>query len=80
MTGLWVFYEYQDDSIVQEKVKNAQLPFIDGRYKFNRSYAEKSLVKAIELCLKHDPDERASIFQVVKFLRNAVAHNVELLS
>lgn len=80
LTGLWVFYEYQDDSIVQEKVKNAQLPFIDGRYKFNRSYAEKSLVKAIELCLKHDPDERASIFQVVKFLRNAVAHNVELLS
>jgi hypothetical protein len=65
---------------VQEKVKNAQLPFIDRRYKFNRSYAEKSLVKAIEMCLKHDPDERASIFKVVKFLRNAVAKNAELLS
>ena len=80
MTGLWVFYEYQDDNVVQEKVKNAELPFIDERYKFNRSYAEKSLVKAMELCWKHDPDERASIFQVVKFLRTAVAKHAKLLA
>ncbi len=56
------------------------LPFIDDRYRYNRSFAESSLVKAIELCLKHDPDERASIFEVVKFLRTAVEKNAALLA
>ncbi len=79
LTGLWVYYENKDDVVVQEKVKSAMLPFIDERYKYNRSYAERSLVQAIELCLKHDPDERVSIFQLVEFLRNAVALSAELI-
>lgn len=79
LTGLWVYYENKDDAVVQEKVKSAVLPFIDERYKYNRTYAERSLVQAIELCLKHDPDERVSIFQLVQFLRNAVALNAELI-
>ncbi len=65
---------------MQKKVKNAVLPFIDDRYRYNRSFAESSLVKAIELCWKHDPDERASIFEVVKFLRTAVAKHAKLLA
>ncbi len=79
LTGLWVYYEDKDDGVVQEKVKSSIPPFIDERYKYNRTFAERSLVKAIELCLKHDPDERVSVFQLVEFLRNAVAINAEVI-
>jgi len=79
LTGLWVYYEDRDDGVVQEKVKSDIPPFIDKRYKYNRTFAERSLVEAIELCLKHDPDERVSIFQLVEFLRNAVAINAQVI-
>lgn len=71
LTGLWIFYENKDDQAVQSKVINEELPFIDNRYS-HRSFAEATLIKAMKMCWKHDPDERSDIFEIVKFLRRAV--------
>jgi serine/threonine protein kinase len=74
LTGLWNFYEYEDDAVVQKKVMAGEMPFIDPRYS-ERSYAEKSLVHAIERALVKEPDDRASVFELVDFLQHAVSEN-----
>jgi serine/threonine protein kinase len=68
LTGLWVFYENEDDAIVQEKVLTGKRPMIDIRYR-NRSLEEKILVEVIEGCWQPDPKKRLDIFQVVRRLR-----------
>jgi len=52
-------------------VINEELPFIDNRYS-QRSFAEATLIKAMKMCWRHDPDDRSDIFEIVKFLRHAV--------
>mmetsp|Transcript_49182 Transcript_49182/g.49530 ORF Transcript_49182/g.49530 Transcript_49182/m.49530 type:complete len:96 (+) Transcript_49182:52-339(+) len=81
LTGLWVFYENEDDEVVHDKLlsKN-ELPYIDPRYTTSRSYAEAQLVKVMLRCLVKDPDERADAFEVVDMLRYAVAENDRLNS
>lgn len=75
LTGLWVFYENDDDKVVQEKVtKGHQRAFIDDRYR-NHSYGEGKLVELMEQCWKEDPSERVDIFEAVRFLREAVEEN-----
>ncbi|KAI2488633.1 protein kinase [Fragilaria crotonensis] len=39
MTGLWPFYENEDDGFVQKEIVNGKTGFIDKRYR-SRSYAE----------------------------------------
>ena len=77
LTGLWVFYENTDDTVVQRYVKRGKLPYIDPRYR-TRSLAERELVKVMEQCWINDPDERISIFQVVEALREAKIQNDKL--
>jgi len=77
LTGLWVFYDTEDDHVVQNKVKNHETAFIDSRYK-SRSYAEKNLVEVIKICWVPNTRERASIFQIVEYLKNAVKKNAKL--
>lgn len=76
LTGLWTFYEDEDDSVVQSKVINGKRAYVDPRYKTN-SYGEMALVEIMERCWVHDPKDRADIFEVVKFLRKA-AKNYDL--
>ena len=77
LTGLWVFYENTDDTVVQRFVKRGEFPYIDPRY-LTRSLAERELVKVMEQCWINDPDERISVFEVVKFLREAKIQNDNL--
>lgn len=74
LTGLWVFYENDDDKAVQEKVTKGQRAFIDERYR-NRSHGEGKLVELMERCWNEEPSERVDIFEAVRFLREAIKEN-----
>jgi len=74
LTGLWNFYENQDDQVVQKRTMGGEKPFIDPRYR-TRTIGEAELVNVIERCFVTKPDKRASIFEIVKMLRAAVAKN-----
>ncbi|KAL3762560.1 hypothetical protein ACHAW5_007805 [Stephanodiscus triporus] len=76
MTGLWNWYDEEDDDVIQKKLIDGKLPFVDPRYK-NRSFAEKKLVELMEKCWIYNPDERISSFEAVEFLRDAVKDNKE---
>jgi serine/threonine protein kinase len=70
--GLWVFYENEDDSVVQDKILSREKPFIDPQYYSTKSYSEQQLVEIIEACWTFDPSQRIDIFEVVSRLRHAV--------
>lgn len=74
ITGLWNFYDTDDDEVVQKKLIGGKLPYVDPRYK-ERSFGEKKLVELMEKCWVYDPDERISIFGAVDFLRKAIKEN-----
>lgn len=67
LTGLWPFYEYEDDVPMHLKVANGETSFIDPRYK-TRSSIEGNLVKVLEKCWEFNVDDRVDIFEVVAFL------------
>ena len=71
LTGLWVFYENEDDGFVQNQLIDGKTPFIDDRYR-TRSYAEGQMVELMEMCWRYKPEDRPEIFEVVRFLRNAL--------
>ena len=51
--------------------------YIDKRYR-TRSFAEGKLVEIMERCWEQKPSDRADIFEVVRFLRDAVLENKRL--
>mmetsp|Transcript_32250 Transcript_32250/g.94946 ORF Transcript_32250/g.94946 Transcript_32250/m.94946 type:complete len:622 (-) Transcript_32250:116-1981(-) len=73
LTGLWPHY-FDNSEAAQLKVMKGKMPYIDKRWKDN-SFAEGQLVRAIEMCLHLDPDDRSDIFAIVNFLRDAVDEN-----
>lgn len=77
LTGLWDFYDVNDDGKVQKVLIEGSLPYVDPRYK-ERSFAERKLVELMEQCWKYDPAERINIFDAVAFLRKAMKENNEL--
>lgn len=70
MTGLWPFYENEDDGVVQKKVVNGNSAFIDERYR-TYSFGDGKLVELIEKCWAYKPEDRPTIYEVVEFLREA---------
>jgi len=71
LTGLWVFYDEDSDDKVQKRLRKGEKPHIDPRYK-ERSLGEAKLAEIIDQCHSFKPENRPSIFQVVKFLRDAL--------
>ena len=71
LTGLWVFYDTDSDRTIQKRVKEGEKAYIDPRYK-ERSLAEAKIAEIIDQCHEYNPDDRPSIFEVVKFLREAL--------
>lgn len=77
LTGLWPFYDETDSGKkAKDRLKLGEKPFIDARYR-HRSYSEGLLVELIEKCWAYKPDERPSIFDIIKILRPA-ADRVEI--
>jgi hypothetical protein len=68
LTGLWIFYDIDDDDVAVKKIVNGTRPFVDPRWK-KRSYAESKMVEVMEQCWIHNATERIDIFEVVKQLR-----------
>jgi serine/threonine protein kinase len=84
LTGLWPFYDYQSDRHhvqqshrIQRQLLKGERAYIDPRY-LSRSYAENKLVEVMEKTWEFSPNDRISIFQVVKALRKAVKDNKTL--
>lgn len=71
LTGLQVFYDEQDTSKVQNRVKKGDKPYIDRRFK-KKSIADAKLVEIIARCHEFDPADRPSIFEIVAFLTEAL--------
>ena len=71
ITGLWNFYDTEDDEVVHEKLIGGDLAFVDPRWK-EQSYEEGKLVELLPKCWAYDPNERISIFDAVKYLRQAI--------
>ena len=68
LTGLWVFYDVDDDGEVHKKLIDGTRAYIDPRWK-ERSYIEVKLMELTEKCWIEDVDERIDIFGAVKELR-----------
>lgn len=71
LTGLWVYYENEDDGVVQKLVINGTQAFVDKRFR-TRSFIEGELVKLMERCWTYIPEKRPSIFEAVDFLKKTV--------
>lgn len=74
LTGLWMFYDMDDDEGAVQKRIDGEMPYIDERYR-TRSFPEAKLVEIMERCWVYDPKERADIFEVVDFLKHAIQEN-----
>lgn len=73
LTGLWPFHDHDDYDVVQEKIlTQRELPFVDDRYR-QRSYIEMKLVELMEQAWAYRPEDRPSIFYMVKFLNDVKA-------
>ena len=71
LTGLEPFYAVDDDGVVQDGMIGGETPFIDERYR-TRSYEEGRICELLDGLFKFDPSERTTIFEAVRFLREAV--------
>lgn len=76
-SGLWGFYDIDDDESTQEALIDGKLPYIDPRWK-QRSYVERRLVELMEKCWAYNPDDRVDIFYAVEFLRETISENDRL--
>ncbi len=68
LTGLWVFYDIDDDHVPREMVYNGTKPYVDPRWK-EQGFLTSKLVEVMEECWTYNATERISIFNVVKKLR-----------
>jgi serine/threonine protein kinase len=71
LTGLWVFYDSNDERDTQKRVKSGEKPWIDPRY-HNGDLAEAKLAEIIPRCFEHSPEQRPSVFDLVGWLREAI--------
>ena len=71
LTGLWPFYENEDDTIVHGKVMAGERPYVD-HFRYNSSsssWEERRLVEVMLRGWEHDPNSRIDIFEAVRLLR-----------
>ena len=69
LTGMWVFYDIvNDDDVPVSLVLNGTRPFVDPRWR-THGFIESKLVEVMEQCWTYNADERISIFEVVRQLR-----------
>ena len=68
LTGLWPFYENQDDAVVHGKVTAGERPLVDPSYQ-NHTIEERELVNIMLRGWEQDPRDRIDIFEAVRLLR-----------
>lgn len=70
LTGLWNFYDNDNDDEVQKLVVAGERARVDPRWKTERSSIESKLVEVMEQCWEQDPTKRIDIFTVIELLRD----------
>jgi len=68
LTGLYPFYDLEDDEIRKTKLKDGETAYIDPRWK-TKSFEEGKIVEVIEKMYVYTPDSRPGVFEVVSFLK-----------
>jgi len=72
LTGLWPFYEDDDDmKSAKKRIKQGIRSFIDSRYK-TRSFEESKLVEIIESCWMYQAEDRPSMQEIITKLEDAL--------
>jgi serine/threonine protein kinase len=68
LTGLFPYYTEWDASAVEKIIASGEPPYWDPRWR-HKSYIEGRMVEIMEKCFANNPEDRASIFDVVLHLR-----------
>jgi serine/threonine protein kinase len=76
LTGLWIFYDNENDQEVQKMVIDGKRAYIHPQWNL-RSYIEGELVEVMKKCWEHDPKKRIDIFTVVRLLREILNKSKE---
>ena len=74
LTGQWIWEDYDKEDYTESIAKGITYPIPPV---YNNQPALGYLVRAIEMCWTFDLDERPTIFEVVRFLEDAVARSKE---
>jgi hypothetical protein len=69
LTGLLPF---NTERKAQKVVPKGILPKIPREKRYSKSFVDQTMIKAIEMCMKADPKERATARQVADFLQGAL--------
>ena len=78
LTGLLVYYDYNDDHEMQDLIKHGKTSYIDERYR-TRNFGDAFLTRLIEICWFYRPEDRPTIFDVIELLQQAIKLNDSLL-
>ena len=73
LTGASVWEGYSISESVRNIVEGEQMP-IDAI--FYKTFTSEVLAQAISLCWTYDAEERPTIFEIVKFLEQAIESNI----
>ena len=76
LTGLWIFYDNDNDEEVQQMLIDGERAFIHPQWNL-RSYIEGELVDIMKKCWEHDRKKRIDIFTVVRLLREVLKKSNE---
>ena len=71
LTGLWPFYDTRNQSEFDVKIGRGDKPYIHPKFK-TRSKIEGMLVELLGRCWEHNPDNRATIFEIIEILTSAL--------
>ena len=69
LTGLQPYYYMENRNAAIENVLRGEPPWVDPRYRTSRSFIERRMVEIMERMWQYESEDRASIFEVVSFLR-----------
>ena len=68
LTGLKPWYYLNEESDIQETMRDHGAPYIDSRFR-KRSFIERRLVDVMVKCHNLSPENRPDIFEVVELLK-----------
>lgn len=75
LTGLYPLYDEESSSVSSKRIIKGEIAFIDPRY-HEKSPSEAILTEVILKCFAYQPQDRPTIFDLVKSLRIAVKENL----
>ena len=74
LTKLWPFedFDHDEEEDVKIKIMNGEKPYMPEDIENNSDPSVKALIEAMNKCHVLDPNERASAFQILSFLSDAI--------